>query len=201
MRKNNAILRSIRCASTLLICAALAAELGAAKIKVKAEYDKAFDFKSVRTYAWHPSGAGKLKMLQASGDNAEELHARLDPIIVNAVEQGLAGRGVMKAAGAPPDLNVSYYVLVGPNINAQTVGQFVGSLPVWGLAPFAPSTQSLEIYEQGTLILDVASAKADSVIWRGSANAEIDRQNSDEVRDARIRDAVQDMLKKLPTKR
>jgi Domain of unknown function (DUF4136) len=201
MAKNNGIPRSIRCASTLLLCAALAAAVSAAKIKIKAEYDKQFDFKGVRTYAWHPSGAGKLKLLQATDDNAEALHATLDPIIVGAVEQGLAGRGLMKASGAPPDLNVSYYVLVGPNINAQTVGQFVGSLPVWGLPPFAPSTQSLEIYEQGTLILDIASAKADSVIWRGSANAEIDRQNSDEVRNGRIRDAVQDMLKKLPTKR
>ena len=86
------------------------------------------------------------------------------------------------------------------NIAAQTVGQFLRPVPEWGVPPFAPATQSLEIYEQGTLILDIAAAGADRMIWRGSAQAELDRQTSDTSRDERIRSVVKDMLKRFPPK-
>src|SRR5262245_24747420 len=179
---------------------ALTTTLGAAKIKVKVDYDKAFDFKPLRTYAWHPKGAGDVKILQNSGDNPEEIKARIDPVIRGVVEQALASRGLTKAA-SNPDAFIYYYALIGPNIASQTMGQFLRPVPEWGLPPFAPATQSLEIYEQGTLILDIDAASADKMVWRGSASAEIDRQNSETTRNNRIRDGVQEMLKKFPPKK
>jgi len=186
---------------TVVICIAAIAVVDAAKIKIKADRDKTFDFKKVQTYLWNPSGAGEVKLLQASHDNAAELRARFEPVIVPAVEETLASRRLTKAVGgAAAELRVSYYVLIGPNADAQTMGQFLAPVPQWGLPPFAPATQSLEIYEQGTLIVDLASVAEDSVVWRGSASVEIDRQNSDSVRNARIRDGIQGMFKKLPRK-
>jgi len=183
------------------MCVVLEAGVAGARIKIKTDYDKTFDFSRARSYTWHPDGAGEVKVLQLSGDNPVELRAKFEPVIVPAVEEALARRGLTKAAMPPADLHVSYYVLIGPNVAAQTMGQFVRPVPEWGLPPFAPATQSLEIYEQGTLILDVADAAADRMIWRGSARAEIDRQNSAAVRAERIRTAVRDMLKKFPAKR
>lgn len=183
------------------VCAllALTVSLGAAKIKIKVDYDKAFDFAPVRTYAWHPGGSGDVKLLQNSGDNAQEIKGRIEPVIIRAVDEALAARKLTKAA-ANPDVLVYYYALIGPNIASQTMGQFLRPVPEWGLPPFAPATSSLEIYEQGTLILDIASA-GDKMVWRGSASTEIDRQNGDAVRDRRIREGVQEMLKKFPPKK
>jgi Domain of unknown function (DUF4136) len=186
--------------AVVLVSAVLATTVFAAKIQVDAQYDKTFDFARVHTYAWHPQGAGDVKVLEATDDNPAALKARLEPIIVPAVEQNLARRGFTKTTGTP-DLHLSYYVLVGPNINSQTMGQFLRPVPMWGLPPFAPATQSLEIYEQGSLILDIALASADSMIWRGSARAEIDRQKSDAARTQRIQDGVAEMLKKFPPRK
>jgi hypothetical protein len=183
----------------ILSWAVLASTLVAAKIDIRADYDKMFDFKSIRTFAWHPEGAGEYKLLQSSGEDPATLRKLLEPTIVSAVEQNLVSRGLTKAT-AMPDVNVSYYVLIGPNIESQTHGQFLRPVPEWGIAPFAPGTSALEIYEQGSLILNIASAAQDKMVWRGSAKTEIDRQNSDKERNNRIRDAVRDMIKKLPNK-
>ena len=162
------------------ICIALVATLDAAKIKVETKYDKKYDFTGARTYGWRPKAAGEVHLLQLSGDDAAALRERFEPVIV-------------------PDLEIWYYVLIGPGMTAQTMGQFLPAVTEWGLPPFAPATQALEIYEQGSLILDMAAG--DRVVWRGSAQTEIDRQLSAESRDARIQAAVRDMLKKFPPKK
>jgi len=79
------------------------------------------------------------------------------------------------------------------------MGQFLPAVTEWGLPPFSTATQALEIYEQGTLILDMAGG--DRVVWRGSAQAEIDRRLDGEARDVRLQNAVREMLKKFPPKK
>jgi len=39
------------------------------------------------------------------------------------------------------------------------------------------------------------------VVWRGSAQAEIDRRLDGEARDVRLQNAVREMLKKFPPKK
>jgi uncharacterized protein DUF4136 len=181
--------------------AAAATGLNAAKVKVRSDYDKKFDFAALHTYSWHPDGAGDVKLLQATNDNPSALRGQLEPVIKSAVDQILRQRGFTNPTTGKPDFYVYYYVLVGPNISAQTMGQFLAPVPEWGVPPFAPSTTSLEIYEQGTLIVDVSSVSLQSMVWRGTAQAEIDRARSDAARDARIRDAVGEMFKKFPPKK
>jgi len=179
--------------------ALVTAPAAAARIKIRTAYDKTADFSRLHTYAWPPAGAGEVKLLEVSGDDPAAMRERLEPIIVGAVDRALAGRHITKAANAPPDLVVSYYVLIGPGTTAQTMGQFLRPVPAWGVPPFAAATQSLEVYEQGTLILDMVAG--DRVIWRGSAEAALDRGTSDASRNAAIDSAVRDMLKKFPPKK
>jgi len=175
---------------------ALVTTLGAAsKIKVDTKYDKRYDFTKVKTYT---SSAGEVHLLQLSGDDPKALQQRFEPVILRAVDRTLAERGLARATG-PADVEVNYYLLIGPGMTAQTMGQFLPAVTEWAIPPFNAATQSLEIYEQGTLIVDIAGG--DRVVWRGSAKAEIDRQLDGEKRDARIESAVRDMLKKFPPKK
>jgi len=180
------------------ICIAFVATLDAAKIKVETKYDKKYDFTGARTYGWRPSAAGEVHLLQLSGDDPKALRERFEPVIVRAVDEALGKRGLTRAA-ASPDLEIWYYVLIGPGMTAQTMGQFLPAVTEWGLPPFSTATQALEIYEQGTLILDMAGG--DRVVWRGSAQAEIDRRLDGEARDVRLQNAVREMLKKFPPKK
>jgi hypothetical protein len=188
-----------RLCAAVVTMAVLAAPLGA-KVKIKTQYDKTFDFSKLHTYAWHPKGAGELKLLEQSGDDPARLKAMLDPIIQSEVERQLKAKGLVPATGGTPDLYVTYYVLIGPNASSQYMGQFVGAAPDWGLPPFGGATQALKIYEQGSLILDLVAPALDSAVWRGLADTEVDRQLTPAQREQRIRGAVADMLKKFPPK-
>ncbi len=170
----------------------------AAKVKVRVEYDKTFDFRAFRTYAWHPDGAGVVKMLENTDDNPEQIRSRLEPVIRQAVDQELAKRGFTQVTSGTPDFHVCYYLLVGPGLSSQFQGQFVRPVPEWGLPSFPPSTTSLRMFEQGTLILDISSVSLNTVIWRGIVQGEIDRQRTDAERHKRIQDGVRDVLKKFP---
>ena len=179
---------------------ALAVAVVQAGVKVRAEFDKAYDFSKARTYGWHPDGAGEVKMLMREGGDPEQIRARWEPTIKDAVEKEMAKRGLVQATGGVPDLYLNYYFLSGPNSEAQTRGQFIGAVPPWGVPDFEMTTTSLKIFEQGTLILDIIDGPKRQIAWRGIAEAEVNRQNTAAKREQRLREAVSELLKKYPPK-
>lgn len=189
-------LRLIPAILAVVVAATMAVD---AKIKVKAQFDKTFKFQGLKTYAWDPTGVGDVKILQADA-KPEPLKAQWEPVILSSIEQTLAGRGFTKAPIGSADLKVYYYVLIGAGTTAQTMGQFLPAVPQWGIPPFDAGTSALEVYPQGTLIVDLSSPAAQTMVWRGSAQTEIDFQASDSTREKRIRESVQEMFKKFPPK-
>jgi hypothetical protein len=190
------------CASAVALAAALwIAGAEAAKVKIRTEHDKAFNFAAAKTYAWHPDGAGDVKILIADAGDPKALLARFDPVVRPAVEAELARRNLVKATSGQPDLHINYYVLFSAGTSAQTTGQFLPPMVEWGLPPFMASTSSFQVFEQGSLILDMSSPVSKSVVWRGAAATEVDRTRTRDQQDTRIRDAIKDMLKKFPPKK
>lgn len=179
---------------------ALAVAVVHAGVKVRAEFDKEFDFSKVRTFGWHPDGAGEVKLLMREGGDPEEIRTRWEPTIKDAVEQEMTKRGLAAAASGTPDLLIHYYFLSGPNSESQYRGQFIGAVPPWGLPDFAMTTTSFKIFEQGTLVLDLIDGPKRQIVWRGIAEAEVNRQRTPAERDRRIREGVRELLKKYPPK-
>jgi hypothetical protein len=171
-----------------------------AKIKIRADYDKAFDFAAFKSWGWHPDGAGEVKMAVTPDDNPEDIRARFEPVIKDAVAQTLAGRGLTPATGQA-DCQLLYYLLISTNMNSQQMGQFLPSTVQWGLPLFAPQTTALKVIEQGSLVVDVIAPGLKTTVWRGVAQAEIDRQRTDAERAERIRSVVRDMFKNFPPKK
>ena len=171
-----------------------------AGVKVRAEFDKEYDFSKARTFGWHPDGAGEVKLLMREGGDPEQIRIRWEPTIKDAVEQEMTKRGLAPATSGVPDLYLNYYFLSGPNSEAQTRGQFIGAIPPWGVPDFEMTTTSLKIFEQGTLILDIIDGPKRQIVWRGIAEAQVDRQRTPVEREKRLREAVGELLKKYPPK-
>ena len=167
----------------------------AAGVDVKVDFDKAFDFSGVSTWAWNPDGPGEVRMARTKDDDPEAMRKRVEPIVTEAVMGEMTRRGLRHAVSAPAVL-VTYYLLLTTTVSAQTVGQFVPATPEWGLPPFVPATQSLRVMNQGSLVLDVSAGGR--VIWRGVANARIKLEADDRRREALIREAVRDLLRRFP---
>jgi Domain of unknown function (DUF4136) len=187
-----------RLAAALMV--AVSAVVLSAKVKVDVMHDPEFDFRPAKTFAWHPDGAGEVKVLVKNSGDPQKLRERFEPVIRPAVEQALAAKGLTPAQGGSPDLYASYYLLITAGDSSQAMGQFLSPTMEWGIPPFQGATQSLKIYEQGSLILDLSSPSLKSAVWRGVAKAEIDRQRTEPQRDDRIREAVREMVKKYPPK-
>ena len=190
------------CRAALTVVAALSAialsvPTVAARVDVKVEFDKTFDFKSVRTWGWQSPNPGEVKMARTQEDDPEAMRKHAEPIVVDAVTVEMQRRGLQPAF--PHDLTVTYYLLLTTTMSAQTLGQFLPAVTAWGLPPFEGATQSLKMMNRGSLVLDL-SAK-DVVIWRGVAQANIKFDADDQKREKLIREAVRDLLAKYPARR
>jgi hypothetical protein len=166
-----------------------------ARVDVKVEYDKKFDFKPVKTWAWNPDSPGDVKVARSEYDDPVAIKRQAEPIILEAVAAEMKQRGLQEAKGAP-DLVVTYYLLLSTNMTAQTMGQFLPATVQWGLPPFPPATQALKVMNQGSLVLDLG-AKQD-IVWRGVAQAKLKIGAEPKQREALLREAVRDLLKKYP---
>ncbi len=186
---------------SMLALVAMATVVAAGGVKIRTSYNKNFNFAAVKTYAWHPTGAGKVMLLVVGAGTAEDIQRRLEPIVVQAVEEGLKQRGFTKTSPDLAALHVNYYALIGVGTSAQQMGQFVPGVPEWGLPPLPPSTTSLVAYPTGSLVLDISSPTLQSVVWRAVGEAEIDRLRTEPERVKRLSSAIKDMLKKFPPKK
>jgi len=184
-------------ALALATAMALAIHVGLEGVDVNIEHDKAFDFKSARTWAWNPKGAGDVIVARTKDDDPAAMKRKAEPLILDAVAAEMKGRGLQQAA-SQPDLIVTYYLLLSNNMTAQTIGQFLPATTAWGYMLVAPATQSIKMMNQGALVLDL-SAK-DVVVWRGVAQARVAFEADDKKREAILREGVRDLFKRYPPK-
>jgi hypothetical protein len=185
-------------AVALWLCAVVV--LHGAKVKTSAEADPKFSFRDVKTWAWDPTGAGDVIMARSSKDDPAPVKERNDSLIIAALEREIGARGWTPAAGAPPDVTMHYYLLVTIGIDAQRMGQFLPPVMDWGIPPFAPATQSLNIITRGSIVLDLKSRSLDRIVWRGIAQTDMDVAPSDKERVAIINEAARELVKRIPKK-
>ena len=176
---------------------ALTVQAISARVDVKIDFDKSFNFKAARSWGWHADGPGEVKMARTQEDDPEAMTKLAEPPIVDSVTTEMNRIGLQKAA-SDPDLAIHYYLLLTTNMSGQTMGQFLPSTMQWGLPLFPQATQSLKVLNQGALVLDMSAKGA--VVWRGVAQAQVKPGTETKKREALLREAVRDLLKRYPPK-
>src|SRR5918993_2433967 len=186
VRNMNEIRRTV----AVVVLLGLGATVAMAGPKVQVQRDPEFDFATLKTWTWNPSGPGELKVIVSADSKSEPVKQTYEPVIMKAVEEELTKRGLAQASGAQPDFNVTYYLLITAGSSSQEMGQFLPAVTYYGVPPFAPQTTSLSIYPKGTLVLDVATPEPRHVVWRAVTQAKIELDNTEAQRTARLRDVV-----------
>jgi hypothetical protein len=167
----------------------------AQKVKLSVNVNERFSFAGPFTYAW-TTPTGELKMLQMSDPNPDRWRQMWDPTIVSTVNRELGARQYTAAPLESADIKVTYYILIGPDVASQKMGQFMAPTMEWGLPPFQGVATSYDIAEKGSLVIDLYSQKDKLVVWRGMAQANIDLRRSDAQRNASIAKAIGELFKK-----
>lgn len=191
--------RQARAAMLAALVVAGGAQVAAQKPKYTTNQSETFSFARPLTYAW-AEPTGEMRFQQVVERDPEQLRRRIDAEITRPIDAELAARGLTLAPRESADLVANYYVLIGPNINSQYMGQFVATVPEWGLPPFVGATQSYEVYEQGSLVVDLLSTERKSVVWRGVAQAKVRWERTDAQRREALTKHVRELFKKFPVK-
>ena len=172
------------------------AEPTLARVDVKIDFDKNFNFQAVRTWRFDPAGNGEVKMARTQKDDPDAVKAVVDPILVETINTEM--QRIKLQTSDTPDLIVRYFLLLSTDQTAQTIGQFLPGTVSWGLPPFQQATQSLKVMNQGALVIDVAGGG--NVVWRGVAQAKLKPDTDFKKREATLREGVRDLLKRFPPK-
>lgn len=185
--------------NVLRIVLTVAAGLGVAgcattsDLSVRTQQGADVDMASFETYDWHASLEGARRP------------AVTDRLIRETIEQVLQDKG-MRPDAENPDVWIGFTAAVERDLETGVINQQYGYAPGFGaplqsgpgyrryIPGWAPGTESMRVYEKGSLILDIVDADSEKPVWRASAQAEIDRDRPDEVREQRLRDAVTQML-------
>jgi hypothetical protein len=159
--------------------------------KVSYDYEKSANFAGFKTYA--------LK------DGTKVGQPLIDDRIVNAIETELAAKGLTKA-DANPDVYVVYHVAFDKQKDISTFSSGYGGgygAYGWGWGGgWAGGTTTTQVRDilVGTLVIDMADAKKNQLVWRGMGVKEVNTQAKPEKRDKSINEAVKKIFKNFPPK-
>ncbi len=161
-------------------------------LRVSSDYDPAFDFSGFRTWDWLTgTSAGSVDPRLPRGLVEERIRA--------AVEKHLAARGYPRSGSGTPDFRVGYHAAVEDKVDVRSINRAYGYGPGWGAGRGLMIRDTyVRQYEQGTLILDIVDPRTNVLVWRGSAQAEVYSYATPEQREARIDDAVGQILERFP---
>ncbi len=147
------------------------------------DFDKSTDFAKYKTYAW------------VDGGNIpdEFNHKR----IVSAVDAQLGAHALTQVKQTDhPDLLVGYRAGFEQSLEVNASSSDFGPYR-WGNRTGSARAQDVTV---GTLFVVLRDASTQSVVWRASATADINRTASPERRDRNIQKAAEKMFKHYPPK-
>ena len=167
----------------LAIALSVAPAVGFAQ-KTSYDFDKSANFAGYKTY-----------MLK---DGTKVGDALIDARIVAAIDMQLTAKGLVKAENA--DVAVIYHVAIDKQKDITTWSTGVGPYGYgWGGGWGTTDIRVNEILV-GTLVIDMADAKTNAVVWRGIGVKEINTTASPERRDRSVQQAVEKIFKNYPPK-
>jgi len=182
----------------LLIVAATAISVSVgARADIRVDKDPKFDFTTLKTFGWNAvPGEVKIWVTQESSKRAEPTKQKFEPVLMQAAEAAMTKLGYAKAAGAAPDFEMIYYVLITTGSTSQHMGQFLPTNAQWGIPLWSPNTTALAISPTGAMVLDVTVGG--KMVWRGISEAKVEMAITDEQRAKRVTEFMTKLVEKFP---
>ena len=163
---------------------------GCSGMTIQSDYNPQADFSRYSTYAWLPA--------PQTGDPRVD-NAILEGRIKTAVDRTLAEKGYRQVAADQATFWVGYHLSVQGQMDVTTVNSYYGyGWGPWYYGPGYSQNTQVRYYDQGTLLIDIVDAQARELVWRGSAEAEVRTDMTQEQRQQRVNEAVSRILQRFP---
>ena len=156
-------------------------------VRVTQDYDPEEDFAQFKTYAWLDTGES------ISGSPALE-SPLVDERIRAGIDSALGAKGLRKV-GSSPDLLVTYHLSIKDKVRVSTTDHYYRTR---GWTMSIPETQ-VDHYEEGTVVIDLADAKDQELVWRGIGRGRMRSQpGSPEQQKERAQSVAEEILAGYP---
>lgn len=165
--------------------------------KPQVQWNTAYDFSAIKTFAWKESPAS-VSLKQAD--------PFLDAHIRKSIESQLSSSGLTEVR-SNPDVLVTYYgsTKTETRLQSDSYGYGWGTYGGigWGYYGYGPgyrpvppvsTTTRVVEYERGTLVVDIVDASSNELVWRGSVS-DISVTNDVKKMQNNITKAIQKLVK------
>ena len=163
-------------------------------LQVTSDFDPSANFTKLKTFAWEVPAKEKT-------GNVRLDNPILEKRIKANVENVLAAKGFTKLDSGTPDFYIGYHVALQDKVSVSSMNNYYGYAPGWGWNYAYAGGVDVYQYEQGSLTLDIVDSASNQLIWRGSAQAEVDQFAKDEKKKALLEEAITKILSGFPPKK
>jgi hypothetical protein len=166
---------------------------GCAARDINSYVEQGVNLKTYRTFDW-----GRTAEV-GTGDPRLDNNRFFDERVRADVERELGGRGFERTSDAP-DFLVHYYATVIQDVDPAAIGRQTDPITGGSYYGSCEATDCRpQVYELGTLVIDLVDARTQALVWRGWAKGAIDGAIDNQAfMEERIDEAVARILKRLP---
>ena len=155
----------------------------ASRVGVTDDFDHAVNFRAFKTWAWYPQQPS-----DTEGGPAKGYQSFLDKRMRAAVTAEMNRKGLTEVDKAP-DIYVAYSARVEEKQQVSPYYNGLGSPYGYGYGGFGGygrNYPSVTQYKAGTVVIDVIDARRKELAWRGTGQAQVNKNSIDEVETIRI---------------
>ena len=158
-----------------------------ANVASTSDFDHAVNFRAYKTWAWYPKQTN-----DTEGGPAKGYESFTDQRIRDAVTKDLGAKGLAEVASTEsPDVYVAYSVRVENQQRVSGGSPFGYGYPYgYGYGGYGgygyPYGGGAYNYKAGTVIIDIVDAKRKELAWRGTGQAQLDKNTITEEETYRI---------------
>lgn len=165
---------------------------------VDSDYTPDTDFAAFKTYRWYSAELRDPAALEFLGGDIFDRRVR------TAINAELQAKGYVLQQEGEVDFKINYGVLTEDRQDIRTYNTYGGYAPGWGYGGGygygglgTTSTQVIN-YKQGQLIIDIIDPTQEVLVWRGTAEGRIPKNESAEKREEGTRELVAKILSNFP---
>jgi hypothetical protein len=167
---------------------------------VDSDYTPGTDFESFKSYSWYSATLRDPKSLDFLGGDIFDKRVRYN------IDQQLQAKGfVLKSDGAV-DFKVNYDVLTEDRQDIRTYNTYSGMAPgfgyygAYGYGGMGMGTSQTQVvnYKQGQLIIDIILPENEILVWRGTAEGRIPKNEKPEQREKGTQELIAKILANFP---
>ncbi|WP_339668101.1 DUF4136 domain-containing protein [Dasania marina] len=166
------------------------------QLRVATDYDVAYNFAAIKTYAWLP--AKDKKVPDPHMDNSL-MHQRL----YRAMEQQMAAQGYEKVALESADVLITYQLSSNEKLSVKSYRNHFGYYPCFHCfrAGFHHDSDiEIKQYRAGSFMIDIIEPEKRELLWRGVSERRLPGSVTPAQRDQFVNETVTAIINRFPPK-